>query len=974
MTTLKISPVNTKLVEKCVLKEELSSFRQRQRHPSNTTTVVQQDDDNPLFGRHQRHEHCSTQLTQRSGREETNVPSLLKVTLSSSSDDSINMDSFREDAKQHHLQRLYSPQNRSLLWLTMYGKLWNDIDITLSRLLFEWKLPMFMEAMFSIPACFFGLIPAVWVGPLVIAMLALPLDESTQDDDRNQHDAEARILQQAQKQQQQQCHCLTTIVGMLSVSFLLAWALFLRGKRWPLSHFLGKKILYPLGVPWSIGILNYFLKGNHVKEQDCGHDEERLVHNNNYNKVFSSSIYSLYLWCWAVLIVLILKKWSKRLRPCLNYSRPWMVSNKNFSVIPILLSQLQPDESFPSGDVACAAALAIPMLCVGSNSSRTVEILGFWNVSVPITAVAYGMVLLAGIGRVYFLAHHVTDVLVGAMIPFIVHYTSTIFGLGVYDMKWWYPVIANTVVIIYAKLAEKNSSPKKSESKRLIGSQGSARHYILCVSFLLMILCWRVITATSATSTIATTLGISSLSSQRLHSKIRMRSSDPDFNSLHRLDAPIRWQNNALKSTGLPVLGFRGGGFTTKSDPKRSNSLTKAIVQRKTKEGSPSKDNPTLLVLFRILFFAYYASLGSLLPYLPVYYHSLGHGGQIIGMLGAIKPFTTFLVAPLWGIISDSTGSPFTVLYFTFLVSLLAQLLVAFRHDPRWIMAMVFTTAFFNAPVKSLLDAMVIGHLEDRSKYGRLRLWGQLGFGVGSSGVGFLLSHSKHRPYTPPLVGTSVRDHLDEVWQSMTGYKLLFFTHALLSIPTFLLIRTFDNWTKDPSHGNSKQSGKVESKLKDLQKKKDEKSSVWQGIQLLFQNSDALLFFSLVLVVGISSGVIENFAYVRIREVGGTGREMGLSRLVSSMAGAPMFWYSGPLTEMLGADRVLVLSLMSYVVRYFNYAFMQSPLQGLPAEALRGLTFAAFWSTCTIYASRIAPEGMQATMVSNECWRLYGNA
>jgi hypothetical protein len=127
-------------------------------------------------------------------------------------------------------------------------------------------------------------------------------------------------------------------------------------------------------------------------------------------------------------------------------------------------------------------------------------------------------------------------------------------------------------------------------------------------------------------------------------------------------------------------------------------------------------------------------------------------------------------------------------------------------------------------------------------------------------------------------------------------------------------------------------------------------------------------FFVADLQVGISSGVIENFAYVRIREVGGTGKDMGLSRLVSSMAGAPMFWFSGPLTELLGADRVIVLSLLTYIVRYFNYAFMQIPLQGLPAEALRGVTFAAFWSTCTIYASRIAPPGMQATMVS----QLYG--
>ena len=117
-------------------------------------------------------------------------------------------------------------------------------------------------------------------------------------------------------------------------------------------------------------------------------------------------------------------------------------------------------------------------------------------------------------------------------------------------------------------------------------------------------------------------------------------------------------------------------------------------------------------------------------------------------------------------------------------------------------------------------------------------------------------------------------------------------------------------------------------------------------------------------MVGVSSGVIENFAYVRIREVGGTGRAMGLSRLVSSIAGAPMFWFSGPLTQKLGADRVLVFSLLSYVVRFAIYAAMRNPFHGIPAEALRGITFAAFWSTGTIYAHRISPPGLHATMVS----------
>jgi MFS family permease len=388
-----------------------------------------------------------------------------------------------------------------------------------------------------------------------------------------------------------------------------------------------------------------------------------------------------------------------------------------------------------------------------------------------------------------------------------------------------------------------------------------------------------------------------------------------------------------------------------------------------------NKEDPRMKVLIRLLFLMYYGSLGSIMPYLPVYYHHLGHGGQIIGLLGAVKPFTTFLVAPVWGLIADQTQNPFLILQVTFIVSLLGQLLVSFRTDASFIMFMVFLTALFNAPVKSLIDSMVMDHIQPES-YGRLRLWGQMGFGVGSSLVGLALSKSKHISWPetttftlnfektleryPTALQHAVK-YADKCWQSLTGYKLLFFTYAALSIPTWLCIQAFCRLDREREVKKAAAAAAVTSAKK--KKKTGGGARIGEGLRLLLHDSDALLFFFLVFVVGISSGVIENFAYVRMREVGGTGKEMGLSRLVSSCAGAPMFWFSGPLTEALGADRVIVFSLLSYVARFIMYALMRNPYHGLPAEALRGVTFAAFWSTCTIYAFRVSPPGLHATML-----------
>ena len=363
----------------------------------------------------------------------------------------------------------------------------------------------------------------------------------------------------------------------------------------------------------------------------------------------------------------------------------------------------------------------------------------------------------------------------------------------------------------------------------------------------------------------------------------------------------------------------------------------------------------------RRLYLTYYASQGALMPYFPVYFHSLGHAGSAIGILGAVKPLTTFLVAPLWGVLSDGSDSHVSILQFTFVSSLLFQTLVGGggrRPSLRYLAATVFAASVLNAPVKSLIDSIVMGRLtspEDRYQFGRMRLWGQIGFGAGSSMVGHLLSAFPAAPAGGGSGGgSSVR--------LPRGYEWAFVAHALLSVPVFFCTRAFR-----PREGGDERGGgggrTDASRDGGREGGGGTATDVGTGLRLLSRDPDALVFFFLVFVIGTSSGCIENFAYVRVREVGGTGADMGALRLVSSLAGAPMFWFSGPITEALGTDAVLALSLLAYAVRFFNYAWMTRPYHALPAEALRGLTFALFWSSGSTYASRISPPGMRATML-----------
>lgn len=422
-------------------------------------------------------------------------------------------------------------------------------------------------------------------------------------------------------------------------------------------------------------------------------------------------------------------------------------------------------------------------------------------------------------------------------------------------------------------------------------------------------------------------------------------------------------QRHDAKSVGfaMPPSSPREAKIIIASSPSSSHSSTKASQK--------------ILTSMRLLYLSYYASLGALMPYLPVYFHSLGHAGSSIGFLGAVKPLTTFLVAPLWGILSDQSNNPVSILQFTFVTSLVLQLLVGMNSNLHYLIATVFLAAILNAPVKSLIDNIVMSKLtseEDKHQFGRMRLWGQIGFGAGSSLVGYLLSalpavedDSNGRSYTntaaaatSTIVKNRALSAIVSRMRPLKGYEWAFVAHAILSIPVIFCIHAFRPEKSALAVESSKSKKQITGDVNE-----EKSTNVKEGWRLLSHNSDALIFFFLVFVIGTSSGCIENFAYVRVREVGGTGNNMGILRLVSSLAGAPMFWYSGPITEALGTDVVLVLSLLAYVVRFFNYAWMRHAYHALPAEALRGLTFALFWSSGSMYAHKISPPGMKATML-----------
>ena len=127
-------------------------------------------------------------------------------------------------------------------------------------------------------------------------------------------------------------------------------------------------------------------------------------------------------------------------------------------------------------------------------------------------------------------------------------------------------------------------------------------------------------------------------------------------------------------------------------------------------------NNYSSIAHINAMMFFLFTTLGSSQPFLPIFYRRIGISDSRIGILGALNPLMIFLVSPLWGAFADKTGWYKEIMIMTFLGSLLSRLLLAFQFTNFSLLCLVITvSAILNAPVKPLMDAIVMSMLNDKS-------------------------------------------------------------------------------------------------------------------------------------------------------------------------------------------------------------------------------------------------------------------
>jgi PPP family 3-phenylpropionic acid transporter len=139
------------------------------------------------------------------------------------------------------------------------------------------------------------------------------------------------------------------------------------------------------------------------------------------------------------------------------------------------------------------------------------------------------------------------------------------------------------------------------------------------------------------------------------------------------------------------------------------------------------------LIAFSALSASYFAHIGFFNPYLPLWLKDLGLGVVDISLLLAVQAATRLFAPYAWGALSDHTGERVKLLRLGASVALLGSVGLFFNLGFWWLAAvlvLMFThTSFMMAMAEAAMAHLVSsGGTFDARRYGRVRLWGSLGF------------------------------------------------------------------------------------------------------------------------------------------------------------------------------------------------------------------------------------------------------
>lgn len=311
------------------------------------------------------------------------------------------------------------------------------------------------------------------------------------------------------------------------------------------------------------------------------------------------------------------------------------------------------------------------------------------------------------------------------------------------------------------------------------------------------------------------------------------------------------------------------------------------------------------------LYYFYYMALGALLPFINLYYERLGLSGVQIGTLVALPVLITATITFVWGAIADAFRLHRAMLQLSLLLAAVVVFLLSQAEHFVALIPWVLAYAIVTSPIIPLLDSNALEVAEEHQRsYGRLRVWGSIGWAVSTWLIGLLIE--------------------------ARGILWFFYSYIVLITVTFVF------------------------SLFQPARKLVQRSSLIPGLRNLF-HIDFIMFLISIFLLTTASGGVSSFFSLYLDQIGATEGEIGFSWALAALSELPVMIFSAAILRRIGAEGLLITAFIVFILRWLLYSVIDAPLWALLVQLLHGLSFAAFLVGGVTFVSERTPQGLSAT-------------
>ena len=328
----------------------------------------------------------------------------------------------------------------------------------------------------------------------------------------------------------------------------------------------------------------------------------------------------------------------------------------------------------------------------------------------------------------------------------------------------------------------------------------------------------------------------------------------------------------------------------------------------------------------KLMYIFFYGAIGFYITFFAVYLQGKGLSGSQIGWLSSIPPLVALAANPFWSTIADRFRIHRQVIIYMAVFAGIVTLFFLLVNQFWTLLLLVILLYFHRDPLLSFIDSAAMDlTVRSGEEYGRIRVWGSIGFIGASYGIGKLLTN------TP----------IELIFWLQAGFLGIGFAGLAFTLPV----------------------------------RKQVRPNIWKGLTFLLSKRQTGTFLLSNVLYGVGVAFVL-FMGLHILALGGTNAQVGLFFASKAILELPMMFLGGSIFRRFNNRRLVVAGFLGQALILGGMALATTPNQLILIIGTMGISFAIYRVAAVGFAYQVAPEGMETTTqaLANACIFGLGNS